>query len=43
MFQYLLYNLTFYSALGKKTNQIKSKNERKNQLNNYVIYKNTKI
>ncbi len=32
MFQYLLYNLTLYSAL-----------EKKNQINHYIIYKNTKI
>lgn len=36
MFQYLLYNLTLYSALYKK------KRQNKNQLNNYIIYKNTK-
>lgn len=45
MFQYLLYNLTFCSALGKKKKKkkIKEQMKEKNQLNNYIIYKNTKI
>lgn len=40
MFQYLLYNLTFYSALGKK--QIKS-NQRTNERINLTITSFTKI